>query len=307
MSDVVSGSHASLAYHGRSFHLASRLLPAASRDDAAICYAFCRLADDTVDEATDADAARLALSDLRAEVRGDKPARPLVAAWRALVNRRGIPACAADGLLDGMESDLGIVRVADEPELLRYCYRAAGTVGLMMSAILGATGASASAHAIDLGVAMQLTNIARDVAEDAGRGRVYLPADRLALVGTGPIRTTSGGVVLDPAATRVVVAEVLGLAERFYASGLAGVRFLPARVRPAIFAAAFLYRGIGRRLLAQGGDPLRGRVVLSGWERGKLALAGLLASLRPLPRLDHDPHLHLPLHGLLPDFSCPTV
>jgi phytoene synthase len=310
---VIADSHGSLAYHGRSFHLAGRLLPAASRDDAAVCYAFCRLADDAVDEAPDLPSARAALDQLRGELRGERAARPLVAAWNALVARRDIPPYATEGLLDGMESDLEAVRIADDGELIRYCYRAAGTVGLMMAAILEVPAAhvrTARAHAIDLGVAMQLTNIARDVAEDAARDRLYLPADRLsAAQRRSDARPDNTGqrIELDPAAVRIVVRDVLAMAERFYDSGLAGVRYLPARVRPAIVAAAFLYRGIGRALLRRGGDPLAGRVVLGTWERAWLALAGLFAAMLPAPRTPHDPALHLALREIMPEVPCPIA
>ena len=315
---VVADSHGALAYHGRSFHLAGRLLPAASRDDAAICYAFCRLADDAVDEAPDVQSARAALAKLRAELCGDNAPRPLVAAWSALVARRGIPSYATDGLLDGMESDLEAVRIADDSELIRYCYRAAGTVGLMMAAILEVPAAharAARAHAIDLGVAMQLTNIARDVAEDAARDRVYLPADRLRAAGQqkdalpAPNQgiAPNPSIALDPEAVRIVVGDILAVAERFYDSGLAGVRFLPVRVRPAIVAAAFLYRGIGRALLRRGGDPLTGRVVLGTLERGWLLALGLLTAVLPGSVAPHDAALHLPLQGIMEKKSCPTV
>ncbi len=307
---VVADSHGALAYHGRSFHLAGRLLPAASRDDAAVCYAFCRLADDAVDEAPDLPSARAALAQLRGELRGERPARPLVAAWSALIARRGIPTYATDGLLDGMESDLEAVRIADDSELIRYCYRAAGTVGLMMAAILEVPAEharAARAHAIDLGVAMQLTNIARDVAEDAARDRLYLPADRLRAAQGKTDAPPDPTIMLDPAAVRVVVRDVLTMAERFYDSGLAGVRYLPARVRPAIVAAAFLYRGIGRALLRRGGDPLAGRVVLGAWERAWLAFAGLMTALLPTPHTPHDPDLHIALRGIMPEPPCPIA
>jgi phytoene synthase len=294
------------------------LLPAASRDDAAVCYAFCRLADDAVDEAPDLPSARAALAQLRAELRGDCSARPLVAAWSALVARRGIPNYATEGLLDGMESDLEAVRIADDAELIRYCYRAAGTVGLMMAAILEVPAAharTASAHAIDLGVAMQLTNIARDVAEDAARDRLYLPADRLraatrqteALPAPSLSIASNQDIALDPEAVRIVVRDVLALAECFYDSGLAGVRYLPARVRPAIIAAAFLYRGIGRALLRRGGDPLTGRVVLGKLERAWLVLVGLVTAFLPGSVTPHDPKLHVPLQTIMTEKSCPIV
>ena len=145
-------------------------------------------------------------------------------------------------VIRGVESDLGEVRVADIEELLLYCYRVAGTVGLMMTAALDVTTPEALPHAIDLGIAMQLTNICRDVREDALIGRRYLP---LTLVGalepsllvdpTGPVRETA----------MQALRTLLDLADRYYASGAQGLVCLPARARTGILVAAELYRGIG--------------------------------------------------------------
>ena len=133
-------------------------------------------------------------------------------------------------------------------------------------------------------------------------------ASLLLLAGFGSCLSAGAAtIVLDPAAVRVVVRDVLTMAERFYDSGLAGVRYLPARVRPAIVAAAFLYRGIGRALLRRGGDPLAGRVVLGTWERAWLAFAGLMTALLPTPHTPHDPDLHIALRGIMPEPPCPIA
>lgn len=262
-----------LARHGRSFHLASFLLPADRRDDAALLYHFCRVVDDLVDEDEDLDD----LAALRRELQGVGMPRPLVQRMRDLQRRRKLPMDALLHLIDGVTSDLGQVAFRDDRELLRYCYKVAGTVGLLMCAVLGVEDREALPHAVDLGVAMQLTNICRDVREDAARGRRYVPRTR-------------GGTV--PA-----VAGLLAEADRYYASAERGLPAIPLRSRAAIAVAAAVYAQIGRRLLRTGGDPMTGRTVVPLWEK---VLAGTRALLR-LPwhrRARHHTALHTHLRGL---------
>ncbi|HEX2188282.1 MAG TPA: phytoene/squalene synthase family protein [Longimicrobiaceae bacterium] len=298
---VLEASRASLARNARTFSLAARLLPAGVRDDAALVYAFCREVDDTADEATDTAEAAVALARLRAEAAGHAPARPLVAEFRAAAARLGLPLRSATELVDGVASDLGPVRMADDAELLRYCYRVASTVGLMMCAVLGVRCREAHPHAVDLGIAMQLTNICRDVAEDARRGRVYLPADRLRRAGVDPASLAAGAA--DRCAVAAVVAEVLALADRYYASADGGMRDIPPRVRPAILVASRVYRAIGVRLRQRGCDALAGRTVVPAPEKALWGTRALAACLRPAilgigPRWTHDGRLHAALRGL---------
>jgi 15-cis-phytoene synthase len=298
--ELVVQSRAVLRVHARSFRWGALLLPPDARDDAAIVYAFCRLADDLADERqepTEAERRHGAASDLQdlgAELTGLRPARPLVGAFLDVCRRRDIDPGCARHLLDGMESDLGPVALPDRGALIRYCYQAAGTVGLMMCGVLGVQERWAVPHAVDLGIAMQLTNICRDVLEDAQRGRVYLPADRIGGLDANQV------LVGEEADRSVVVAEVgslLDLADRYYASGWAGLPAIPARTRPAIAVAAALYQGIGHRLRAAGGDPLTGRTVVP--PLAKLGLA--VGALARLPFVDHRAHevaLHDSLVGL---------
>lgn len=298
---VLEACRASLARNARTFSLAARLLPPAVRDDAALVYAFCREVDDTADEATDVRAAADALDRLRAEVAGDAPARPLVAEFRSAAARLELPLRSATELIEGVAGDLGPVRVADDAELLRYCYRVASTVGLMMSAVLHVRCREAYPHAVDLGIAMQLTNVCRDVAEDAYHGRVYLPAARLRRAGADPEALVAG--MADRCAVAGVVAEVLALADRYYASADGGMRDLPPRVRPAILVASRVYRAIGVRLRQRGCDALAGRTVVPAPEKALWGTCALAACLRPGiigigPRWTHDGGLHLALRGL---------
>ncbi len=309
-SALVAQAHEVLDRHGRSFALAGRLLPAGVRDDAAVVYAFCRLVDDTADEAPSEAVARRELDVLQAELLGEAPRRPLVRAYLDVCARAGIPAEAGAELLRGVRGDLDPVQLGDDRALLRYAYRVAGTVGLMMCGVLGVRDPAARAQAIDLGVAMQLTNICRDVREDAGRGRVYLPADRLRRHGVEPdalLAETDGQPTPSVrAATAAVVGELLALAERYYASAGTGVPAIPLRARLAIGAAARIYRAIGVRLLGRHrADPWHGRTVVPWWGR-LLALVdgvrwGLLARRAP-----HTPALHDALRGLPGVVTDPT-
>ncbi|MEW6272493.1 MAG: phytoene/squalene synthase family protein [Thermodesulfobacteriota bacterium] len=293
--------------HSRSFHAASLLLPQPYRDAAVATYAFCRGADDDVDAAGDDDArarherTRARLASIYAGHQVDTPA---ARAFARVVRAKRIPRDEPEALLDGMAQDLDAVRVPDEDALLLYCYRAAGVVGRMMSRIMDRPDPTALRRAVDLGIAMQLTNIARDVGEDARRGRVYLPATWLEAAGS------SHAEVLAGAATRGVRATSLGvlaLAETYYASGIAGIALLPAPCRPAILSAALLYRAIGRRVRARGGDGVTQRARVGGPAKlGLLATAALRCALDPrlrTPSVDaHDAALHAALHrvGLRP-------
>lgn len=277
---VTADSREVLATHARSFRMASVFLPRDQADDAAVVYAFCRLVDDLADEAPDPDTARARLDAVAAELDGAAPRRPLVAAFCQVAARQSIDLQVARDLMAGVLSDLEAVRVADLAEFDRYCYRVAGTVGLMMCGVMGVTSPTARAPAIALGEAMQITNICRDVLEDLGRDRVYLPASLLARHGTSPQQ-----MLAEQAPRAAVVATVKALlhrAELRYEQAHRGMGFIPWRPRLAILVASRLYRQIGRRLLrVADGDPMRGRTIVPTWERLAMVGWGLLQSLDP--------------------------
>ena len=185
-----------LTFRARSFRWASAFLSQAQRLRVAALYAFCRAVDDLADaeNATPEDRRDLeALFDaLAAEPDGETLWPPSYLWFRELCVECGIDFQVVRELLIGMISDLDLVRIQSDRDLVRYCYRAAGTVGLMMCAVLGVRDPRAWRHAVDLGIAMQLTNISRDVLEDAQACRVYLPAERLAEYGVGPEDVVDG-------------------------------------------------------------------------------------------------------------------
>ncbi len=255
--------------HSRSFSMAARWLPAYVRGDVEKLYAWCRWCDEAVDSARDLPDATVRLAILREDVQrvfdGQIVAHP-ASQWLAeLVESKGIRRVEAMDLLAGMEMDLHLGQVEDEEALLRYCYCAAGVVGLMMCRVMGVQSRSAEKHAIDLGMAMQLTNMARDVAEDWKRGRSYLPKTWVEVELPHPYADPADGVgslLISPSnsAIRESVERLLAMAEARYSSGLEGIVMLPRGCRPAIALAAKLYREIGREILRQDVRVMDGRI-----------------------------------------------
>ena len=173
--------------HARSFYFASIALPRQKKRAAYAVYAFCRYADDLVDRATTPENIAPALARVGAEfdrmVDGETSEPPFAPAFSWAVRQYGIEKQPFLDLLKGVAMDLGPVRIADWPQLRDYCYHVASVVGLMMARIFELRDEAGRGRAIDLGLAMQLTNILRDVGEDYRLGRIYLPADEMAAHG----------------------------------------------------------------------------------------------------------------------------
>ncbi len=272
-----------LAVRARSFRWAAAFLSSEQRRRVAALYAFCRAVDDLADDPDATVESQADLGRLAAAIEAEPDAGELWPAnylwFRELCLESSIDFQVVAELIRGIRSDLGEVRFESDRELLRYCYRVAGTVGLMMCSVFGVRDPRALQHAIHLGIAMQLTNICRDVREDAETGRVYLPAERLRRRDVTPQELVDGSA--DPAGVRSVVGGLLNLAEVYYRSGDAGMGYLPARARWAILVASRLYRAIGRRLVArQHSDPLVGRVVVPWFAKVRWVAAATGSWLR---------------------------
>ena len=231
----------------RSFYAASWLLPERVRRPAFGLYAFCRLSDDAVDlgQCCDDELARLRIRLER--VYAGRPAdHPADRAMADLVRTYHVPREAPEALLEGLAWDCEGRRFETIEDLHDYAARVAGTVGVMMTLLMGVREPAALARACDLGVAMQLTNIARDVGEDARNGRCYLPLGWLAEAGLDV-----SDLLRDPApspALASVVARLLAEADRLYQRAREGVARLPFACRPAILAASTIYAEIGREV-----------------------------------------------------------
>lgn len=229
------------AEHSRSFSMASALLPVPKRRAARALYAFCRVSDDIIDE-SEGDPS-LALAVWRSHALGQHPPKDdLVAlAWADARARFHIPWRYAEQLLDGVARDLEQQRYYTFDELAAYSYGVASTVGLMSMHIIGFSGAEAIPYAVRLGVALQLTNILRDVAEDWENGRVYLPAEELAAFGLSEEDLAAG--VVTPR-WRDFMRFQIARNRRLYEEAWPGIGALNPDGRMAIAAAAGLYRAI---------------------------------------------------------------
>lgn len=295
MNAVQSGQLTSkqvLAKHGKSFYWASFFLGKKLADRAARLYEFCRFVDDIADG--DLPHRHETLDDINQSlVNHQISTGSEVRAFLKLANDIDIPIKAATELLDGMLLDQKPVAFRDEAELLRYCHAVAGTVGIMMCRVLNCQHSRADQFAIDLGIAMQLTNIARDVLEDAKMGRRYIPeswanysAYDIAKQETQCLKPVS-----------LATERLLNLAENYYSSALLGIQLLPFRSRFSITVALRIYRQIGMVIRRRNCAWWKGRAMVGKAEKIMVSLYSLF-DLWPKKVPSHQSELHLSLKGL---------
>jgi phytoene synthase len=264
----------------KSFFTASLLLPARVRGPATGLYAFCRVADDAIDGSPEPQRAIGQLRQRLDAVYADRPGPERAdRALACVVQRCEIPRTLLDALLEGFEWDVGGRRYETIEDLHAYGARVAGTVGAMMALVMETRSAPALARACELGVAMQLTNIARDVGEDAGLGRLYLPAQWLREEGLDP----DGWLARPAFDARLarVVQRLVDEAERLYERAECGVPALPRDCRPGIQAARLVYGEIGQALARAGLDSVTRRTVVPRSRQLALVARSLLASVVP--------------------------
>ena len=285
-----------LATKGRSFHWARHLLGAPHSTRATRLYRLCRYIDDLADESCSNIEAKDALANVVASVRIGQSKDLIIQDGLSLMQECGIEADVLFDLIEGVHSDLELVRIPDMESLLRYCYQVAGTVGIMMCKVLDTNVREAFPHAVDLGIAMQLTNICRDISADALADRRYLPASMIGDV--APERLINPARDLR-ASLQSCVENLLDCADAYYKSGELGLPYLPMRARGSMLVAARVYRGIGLKLRACQHDYWTKRAVVAPWQKVFITSQALLTS--PLKRSfwfppnQHDAILHLPL------------
>lgn len=253
-------------HHGRSFYLANRLLPPARRRAVTATYAYCRIADDIVDSApaTGLDSAVEALAQWEHQL--IEPTHPVAIAFAFARAEYGVPIDPVRDLILGISMDVTTTRYATWDDLRSYCYHVAGTVGLMVAPILGCRDNDALRHAADLGIAMQLTNILRDVKEDARIGRLYLPLDEIISFGCDPDAILAG----QPGSRfPELMAFQIERARALYQSALIGVPYLVPSGRFATLAASGLYSRILNEIESLEYDVYRSRAYVP--RRGKLS------------------------------------
>jgi phytoene synthase len=272
MSDaVLAHSRDSITKGSKSFRAASRLFDSRTREDAWLLYAWCRACDDAVDGqdhghghvelSREERRARLdRLYDVtRAALRGEPMDDPTFAAFQRVAMHARLPEAWPIEHLDGFAMDVDGRRYDSLEQVLSYCWHVAGVVGVMMTLVMGRRDEATLRRAQDLGIAFQLTNIARDAVDDARAGRVYLPGDWLREAGVEP----TPQAVADPAsraAVHAVARRLLDVAEPYYDSAREGLRWLPFRSAMAVAAARGVYREIGRKLVRNGPTAWEGRV-----------------------------------------------
>jgi 15-cis-phytoene synthase len=268
---TVADAHVTMAQNSKSFAMAARVFPAHVRDAAAVVYAYCRRVDDEIDN-RQGQAQVEALQRLRSELTAlyqPSPNLPLAAHLQQLqqvIIAHRIPRLYFDELLRGMELDVSNTHYRTMDQLVDYCYCVASTVGLIMCHIMGVSTKAGSPkadtlqRAAHLGIAMQLTNICRDVAEDHRNGRVYLPDE---LLQSHQVALDTSEVPMPSAGLIPVIQSLLTTAERYYRSGQAGAVELPWRCSFAIRAARRIYAAIGSVIAKRGYDVYAGRAVVS--------------------------------------------
>jgi phytoene synthase len=287
---VLAASKESIVKGSKSFRSASRLFDPAVREDAWLLYAWCRRCDDEIDgqdhgfghEDLSETEQRRRLKGLyrqtRAALAGEAMDDQTFAAFQRVALRHRLPERWPLDLLDGFAMDVAHREYRTLDDVMAYCWHVAGVVGVMMARVMGVFDVEVLRRAQDLGLAFQLTNIARDVVEDAENGRVYLPADWLVEAGLAP----TAQAVADPAnrvAVHAVTSRLLAVAEPYYDSARVGLRGLPFRSSMAIAAARGVYREIGRKVIRRGPGVWTGRVsvgkAMKLWLFGRSVLIAL--------------------------------
>jgi phytoene synthase len=255
----------------KSFFAASLLLPGRVRDSATALYAFCRVADDAIDLGDDPLAAVVRLNDrLDAAYAGAPEDGAIDRAFAAAVSAHGIPKALPAALIEGLAWDSEGRRYESFEALLDYAARVAGAVGVMMALVMGVRDRESLARAADLGTAMQLTNIARDVGEDAAAGRFFLPGDWCEEAGVDVAAFLARPVF--SVGLGGVVKRLLDAAEELYARAESGIARLPLGCRTGIAAARRIYAAIGSDVAAHGYDSVTRRARVPGPR--KVLLAG---------------------------------
>jgi phytoene synthase len=279
-----------IAKGSKSFALASLLFGREMQADAHMLYAWCRHCDDVIDgqtlggDAPDAAMTReerahrldILRRDTKRSLAGETIGVAAFDAFGAVAARHRLPEKYPFDLLDGFALDAEETRYQTLDDVMRYCYGVAGVVGVMMAILMGVDRDDEETldRACDLGLAFQLTNICRDIYDDARAGRVYLPADCLQREGA-PLEASAILEALPSESIWRAALHLLDVAERYYDSASFGIRRLPPRAGAAIAAARNIYREIGRKIRRGGPDVWRERVAIGGAQKTALALSGL--------------------------------
>ena len=266
----------------KNFYYAFLTLPSAQRKAIYVAYAFCRHCDDSVDQVASTEEKLFALAALQSELRQTYSGRarePVFLALADVAQKYDIPQEYFHEVISGVESDLVKDRYEDFDQLRRYCYQVASVVGLICLQIFGYTDEEAKQRAVDLGLAMQLTNIARDVQEDLGYGRIYLPQDEIARFGYSEEELKAG--VVNEAFTELMRFQAQR-ARSYFESGFQLLPYLSLRSRACPAVLGQLYSKVLERIEDADFDVLHNRISLSTGEKVRVTLQTWLTSVLPM-------------------------
>ncbi len=244
----------SLEKHGKSFYWASLFLPNKNKDAAAELYSICRYFDDLADETPTDQSRKLKDEFQQICINVEHPINKFF-------KSNNIPIQILGDLIKGLIQDQKLVRIQTEKDLIEYSYQVAGTVGLMMQPLILVKNKKANKHAVDLGIAMQLTNIARDIYEDATMNRVYLPKEWLKEISIEHLKSDSIDEIKPK--MKVILKKLIDLSEIYYQNGFSGMKYIPIKTRLAIFFAAKIYRAIGIKIKSNNYQYSNKRVYLN--------------------------------------------
>ena len=281
----ISGCYEAIRKGSHSFYAASKLLPKQVRDPAVVLYAFCRVADDNVDaENASQDAIDLLRERLELAYLGTPKNEPIDRAFASLVDMCEMPRALPEALLEGLEWDCLNLRFETLSDLHSYSARVASAVGVMMCVIMNVRDKDVLARACDLGAAMQLTNIARDIGEDARNGRLYMPLKWMSEEGLNSIAFLKNPKASENTAR--IAKRLLLEAEHLYQRAEAGLSELPFSCRPGIFAARHIYENIGKHIAAANYDSITNRAFTTKIEKIGFLMLSLAntAAVSVMPR-----------------------
>ena len=260
MKDLKLNSIKDLKNEGKSFYWASFFLPKKSKNNAGILYSICRYFDNIADK-NNKDMS-LFLKESIKKIKSDNKNEVNI-----FLKKNDINVLIFADLIRGLISDQKDVKIKNQTDLIKYSYFVAGTVGLMMSKIIGVKNIKASSCAIDLGIAMQLTNIVRDVHEDAKLKRIYLPSEWIPNINLYELNGQNTISLEQETIISNAINRLIDLSEKFYFNGFSGLKYIPLKTRLGIFIAANIYKGIGIKIKKNGKKYLKKRIYLNYYEK----------------------------------------
>jgi len=280
--------------HGKSFFWASWFLDKNTANKLFTVYALCRRLDDLVDTSNENSEAKEEIARV-ISLTNNNQYKETFEEFKSIDSKLHPRQDIIIEFLKGQLSDLDFKQPNDLGQLLKYCYRVAGVVGLMVCDVLDIHDSKLRYFAIDFGIAMQLTNISRDIKEDAQIGRIYLPKNETASLAIGNFRSPSNTDLIIINSSRD---KLIKLADEYYQSGMYGINQLPIKIKRSFRVASNIYQGIGHKILQKGCSFNEQRVYLSKFEKLNLTIKTFLKRSKSIGRVLHQKKLHASLQNL---------